>query len=316
MTGLRSSFWGLLAVVLAMPPRHATAARVEGTVFVDRDDDGLLSAGDSPLAGVAVFLGISTHALTDSNGRYSLDVSGNEIAWVRVPDGVSPSPAWSAVTAAAGDKVVDFPLSPSAATGPVTFIHASDTHIGVTSATQNAAALRQALDMDPPPHFFTITGDITQANGDNEFTALRQALDGITVPFVPVVGNHDRYDGGANYRKNLGPTIYSFDSGGVHFVVLDDAVTDSRLDDVLKFLEKDLALVPAQVPVAAFIHAPPREPIVTSLETAGIDYLFSGHWHSNGFIAHGELIQVNTEPLVMGGIDFTPAGYRLSLIHI
>src|SRR5262249_14921382 len=41
------------------------------------------------------------------------------------------------------------------------------------------------------------------------------------------------------------------------------------------------------------------------------DYLLTGHWHSNRLIEHGDLEEVNTETFVNGGIDITPAGYRV-----
>jgi len=72
--------------------------------------------------------------------------------------------------------------------------------------------------------------------------------------------------------------------------------------------------VPEGTKVTAFVHAPPDPPVLDVLTAAGIDYLFTGHWHSNRVIEHPGFVEYNTEPFVMGGIDFTPAGYRLITI--
>ncbi len=48
-----------------------------------------------------------------------------------------------------------------------------------------------------------------------------------------------------------------------------------------------------------------------ALIAAGVDYLFTGHWHSNRVQAQGPILEFNTQPLVMGGLDLSPAGYRV-----
>ena len=37
----------------------------------------------------------------------------------------------------------------------------------------------------------------------------------------------------------------------------------------------------------------------------------TGHTHTNRVVDHGGLVELGTEPLLMGGLDFTPAGYRV-----
>jgi outer membrane protein assembly factor BamB len=293
------------------------AGLVSGTVFADLDGDGLYSTGDEPLAGVAVVWETTVWGETNGAGHYSLDTPGAGIVWVRVPDGYRPGPVWKAVPSA-GDGTADLAVAPATATGPLTFVHASDTHIGATThlggagvdRDATARALDQAAAMVPAPHFLTITGDITSGNETPQFEDLAAVVAGLDVPFVPVIGNHDRYDGGGNYRRFLGPGSYSFDAGGVHVVVLDFSMTTGAMMD---FLAADLALTPADRPVAAFLHAPMPD-WVEPFRDAGVDFVFSGHWHSNRVIDHGGMVEVNTETLVMGGIDFTPGGYRVVTI--
>ena len=76
---------------------------------------------------------------------------------------------------------------------------------------------------------------------------------------VPVT--HPLY-GRAMYRHYLGPDYYSFTRGGVHFVGLNTVDIDDQryyghVDSLqLAWLERDLALVPATMPVVTFDHIP------------------------------------------------------------
>src|SRR6185503_17449854 len=135
-----------------------------------------------------------------------------------------------------------------------------------------------------------------------------EVVDQLDIAFVPVPGNHDWFDGGESYRQYFGPPMYSFDSGGVHFVVLNDnaAVTDWQA-----FLGDDLEDVADEVPVVGFMHRPPEDPELAVIEAYGVDTLFTGHWHSNVVFTYGDLVQYNTEPIVRGGVDAAPAGYRV-----
>ncbi len=100
---------------------------------------------------------------------------------------------------------------------------------------------------------------------------------GFAKPLWTVPGNHDHfgiipsrshvaethplYDR-AMYRLYRGPDYYSFTYGGVHFVGLNTLMTDDsayygRVDSLqLAWLRRDLATVPAAVPIVTFNHIP------------------------------------------------------------
>ncbi|MEJ7597452.1 MAG: PQQ-binding-like beta-propeller repeat protein [Kofleriaceae bacterium] len=63
--------------------------------------------------------------------------------------------------------------------------------------------------------------------------------------------------------------------------------------------------------VVALTHAPPAPAVISALVRLGVDYVLSGHTHTNRVVDHGGLIELTTEPLLMGGLDFVPAGYRV-----
>ena len=302
----------LIAFVLAAAP--ASAATVHGLVFDDTNGDGLPSVGELGRAGAVVAFGIEQFAVTDARGEFSFEVPDDaaaQIVWVRAPDGYAPGPIWQLWD---GTKDLELALHHLAkpVAQPFSFVVAADTHIPAAQTyfgtADLAAVAREATELEPAPAFFTILGDITQGNHDAEFDHVEQALAGLTMPWVPVPGNHDWWDGGLTWFRRMGPDNYSFDLGGVHFVVWNMARSD---DEVRKYLGAELAHVDNAMPIVALTHAPPSEAVIQVLRELHVAYLLTGHTHTNRVVDHGGLVELGTEPLLMGGLDFTPAGYRV-----
>jgi MYXO-CTERM domain-containing protein len=281
----------------------------EGHVFIDVDGDGVFSQGDAAVSETVVAAGTAAHTVTDNDGYYKLAVPrGETVVWVRTNDAFQPGSAWARAPAS-GNGTVDIALVPAAG-GAARFVVASDTHAGY--GTLGDAELASAIDQLTPAAasalFVAITGDLSQNTDRGQLEVLAASMNDVPAPFVAVPGNHDWYDGGAAYADVFGPHSYSFDAGGVHFVVLND---DSPLAHREAFLAWDTALVTDGRLVVAFMHAPPRPDVIAVLEGAGVDYLFTGHLHANRMFAHDSMIELNTQPLALGGIDQTPAGYRV-----
>lgn len=309
----------LVAVIGCAAATPAAAATVRGSVFADADGDGLFSAGEEGVAGVRIAWEGTFVAVTRADGAYSFDAPDEEgIAWARVPDGFRPGPAWRQLDGGGDeDDGVDFALRRAGAPGDdLTFIVASDSHMGREEferpgefdADDLALSLGQAIDLEPIPRFVAITGDIAQSNHPEQFARALEAADSLGLALVPVPGNHDWFDGGASYRQYFGPPMYSFEAGGVRFVVLNDNDTVTAWQ---AFLAAELADAPAEAPVVAFMHRPPEDAELAVLEAAGVGTLFTGHWHSNTVFTYGDLVEYNSEPVVRGGIDGSPAGYRV-----
>jgi len=307
----------LLVVVVVAIAAPAVAAPVHGLVYDDRNGDGQPTIGEPGVANAVVALGTHQFVRTDAQGRFVLDVPAatKDIAWVRVPDGFVPGPVWARVDGSQPDREIDLGLHRLAEPhrGPITFVVAADTHISPANPfggdLTHAAA--DAIALDPPPAFFTILGDITQSNQREQFELVDRSLAGIAAPYVPVPGNHDWYDGGAAWFAHYGPDNYSFDIDTTHFVVWNMAMSQ---DEIRSYLGAELAQVAGGMAIVALTHAPPSAAVIDVLRSLGVDYVLTGHTHSNRVVDHDGVIELNTEPFLMGGLDFSPGGYRVMTI--
>ena len=157
------------------------------------------------------------------------------------------------------------------APSPFSFIQLSDTHVGFngppdplgTEAFENAVATINRLKYRPD--LVIITGDLTHdADSVDEhakryklFKKIAGKIGGAQVRVVP--GENDAaLDGGDMFREFMGPTHYSFDHRGVHFVALDN-VSRGRPEvgaEQLAWMKSDLARFPRTAPIVVFTHRP------------------------------------------------------------
>jgi len=152
------------------------------------------------------------------------------------------------------------------------FVQLSDSHWGFDGPVVNPEArhvLPRAVAavnaLAAPPDFIVFTGDLTHTTDDpqerrkrlREFKAIVADLNVRELRFLP--GEHDAsLDRGAAFQEFFGPTHYSFDRGGVHFIALDN-VSDpaARVGDAqLEWLASDLAALDKDAPVVVLTHRP------------------------------------------------------------
>ena len=199
------------------------------------------------------------------------------------------------------------------------FVQLSDTHWGFSGPPNPEAAntLRQAVRavnaLPRQPEFVVFTGDLTHTTDDEavrhrrmrEFKQIVADLRAPVQRYMP--GEHDAsLDRGKAFLEHFGATHYSFDTKGIHFVVLDNvsdpaaALGEAQLD----WLLKDLKPLPAAAPIVVFTHRPlfdlaPQWDWATKDGSKAIDLLqhyknvtvFYGHIHQEhhfrtGAIAH------------------------------
>jgi 3',5'-cyclic AMP phosphodiesterase CpdA len=268
----------LLLATLVTELAAGQSTRVTGSVFVDGNNNGRRDSGEPGVPRVAVSNQMDVVA-TDAAGNYSLPSRGTGVVFVSVPEGFRAAGTfWQRVDSGP----VVFALVPVAAPAELTFIHASDPHIQ-PSAVARMDRLRAITD-SVKPGFVLITGDLTrdalrvgeaEARGYYELYARETAR--ITAPVWSVPGNHELFGierhlslvspshplyGRGMYREYLGPDYYSFNAGGVHFVGLNTADHEDlwyfgHVDSTqLRWLERDVAQVPTEVPIVTFNHIP------------------------------------------------------------
>ncbi|HVE33000.1 MAG TPA: metallophosphoesterase [Gemmatimonadaceae bacterium] len=250
-----------------------------GIVFNDANGNGVRDAGERGLPNVVVSDQRDV-VVTDANGAFSLpgaDAKG--VVFVSVPDG------WRAVGSfwrpvAAGS--IAFGLASAPRVTSFTFVHGSDTHV----SAQSVGRMRRfrALSDSVAPSFVIVTGDLVRDAlrvGEKEATGYYELFDAearqFKTPVWTVPGNHENFGierdtshvdashplyGRGMYHHYRGPDYYSFTFGGVHFVGLNTVDIDDKwyyghVDSTqLAWLEKDLAKIPASMPVVTFDHIP------------------------------------------------------------
>ena len=275
MTG-RVTFSGAL---LAFSLSAAGGQQITGSVYVDGNGNGKRDANERGVAGVAVS-NQDTVVTTDASGAFRIP-RGSGILFVSVPDGYRAHGSfWHAVADTA--NTISFALTSTGRVRDFSFVHASDTHISPVSVerTRRLGALADSLS----PAFLVITGDLVRDAlrvGEPEATSYYELFahetSAFRTPVWTVPGNHENFGierdkshvsatnplyGRAMYHKYFGPDYYSFNYGGVHFIGLntvdiDDQSYYGHVDSLqLAWLARDLALVPASMPVVTFDHIP------------------------------------------------------------
>jgi len=152
------------------------------------------------------------------------------------------------------------------------FVQLSDSHWGFKGDALNpdaggtlpkAVAAVNALPFQPD--FIVFTGDLTHTTDDPrerrrrlaEFKSIVAGLNNKNVRFMP--GEHDAsLDHGKAWKEYFGPSNYSFDHKGVHFVAIDN-VSDPAAkigEEQLAWLKADLAMHAMDTPIVVFTHRP------------------------------------------------------------
>ena len=200
------------------------------------------------------------------------------------------------------------------------FVQLSDTHWGfkgpalnpdAEGTLQKAVAAVNALPFEPD--FIVFTGDLTHTTDDPaerrrrlaQFRDIAGGLKNRNVRFMP--GEHDAsLDNGQAWKEFFGPSTYSFDHNGVHFVAVDNVSDASaRIGEAqLAWLKADLAKQDKDARIVVFTHRPlfdlaPQWDWATRDGAQAIELLmpyrnvtvFYGHihqenHHTTGHIAH------------------------------
>ncbi len=167
--------------------------------------------------------------------------------------------------------VTGFPTSSQATDGDFYFVQLSDSHWGFEGAPNPDArgtlpkAVAAVNALAEKPDFIIFTGDLTHTTDDPrerrkrmaEFREVMSKIEVKDIHFIP--GEHDAsLDNGKAFKEFFGPTHYTFDHKGVHFIVLDN-VSDPGAqlgDEQLAWLASDLAKQDKEARIVVFAHRP------------------------------------------------------------
>lgn len=281
---------------------------------------GRVLVGSKSRAGIAVSDGFDI-VLTDNKGKYVLPNKNRDAVFVFVVqpnDTAKNSKSFCKMVfqlKAKGERI-DFELLPAAPTQSLTktrFVQITDIHTtDIARGQLQQKATEDILQLVPPADFIIATGDLVDHWGQaEEFSNYLEPVIKSPVPHFNVIGNHDvskEANSPENYHRSVGPDYYSFDQGGVHFVVV-NSVTPS--DRQTAWFEKDLAMLGKGKHVVIFQHYPPTSEEMRKFDKLNVHSVFTGHWHSERVVKSAKTISITTPSFDMAGIDFSPAGFKI-----
>lgn len=311
----------------AGPSATNAPRRVEGTVFLDANGNGKLDPGEKGIADVRITDSVQ-FTRTGPDGRYTIDVSDDplfpykpaQVVSVSWPSGKWPTGRWWArLDQAADHGKVNFGLRDDKQPDSFMFAHITDDHSfgGVVANWGKYFPL-----MAETVKFVFETGDLGYAVRDTAeqmFTGI--VSNGLTLP-VPIFyvgGNHDYVGihdpkwttadplfGGGAWTKHLGPTRWSFDYAGRHFVGIDwvtpqgDKLECGIPPIALEFLKRDIELAPAGSDLFVFAHYPDVPAGLLNPQKFREVGVFGGHSHSYALWGDGRNTFFTTQIALWG----------------
>lgn len=331
------------AALAALGLLSAATAAVEGRVYLDTNRNGFADADEPGQARVLVSDGLHVSA-TDDAGHYRLETSDPvSLVWVSTPrDHAAAGPFWRAVESGAR---ADFGLVEREQSNDFTFVQITDTHVGRDDLVKEFAT--HLMGYPVIPDFAVNTGDlvggvdvVTPDKAQEPYSRYLGAAAAFKIPLYNIPGNHEHVAfntpnpdaahplyGKGLYRKIFGPTYYSWEWAGVHFVALDGTSLpyQERLGtNQLAWLAADVQAQPQEKPLVLLCHQ--SLPALRDAKELG-DILrghrvlgaFCGHLHRT-FTAQFAGFPVYHSGAMSGAwwsgpnIDGTPQGFRLTQI--
>ena len=290
------------------------------------DVQGKVVAGGTGIANIPVSDGFNI-ALTKEDGSYSLQAEENrQNIFITPPAGYRAKEFYKPlVIKEKSAENVDFELLnyPEDRETDFSFIQISDVHVGKYNIQKDSYAFNEVIEelnrAGTKTRFIVATGDLTNLGSEAELNAYKEIVKKSKLLYFNCYGGHDGLTTSkevnktefTNYEKILGPAYYSFNYGSFHFVLLGDTLSDIKQR---KWLTKDLELHKDKK-LVVFQHIDPNESELKYFSDFGLQGLFYGHWHADKIFKYGnKALIASTPPSCFGGIDLSPAGYRLSNI--
>ncbi|MDK2992001.1 MAG: hypothetical protein PWP48_1234 [Clostridiales bacterium] len=188
--------------------------------------------------------------------------------------------------------------------GTFEFAHISDIHELIGS--DNFKAIINEINTSVNPAFTVITGDITDHGTPAQYDKYLEDLVLLNGTVYTGIGNHDvrwwNSNGKNDFKDKIGPLYYSFNYGGVHFIMLDSAV-NFELDEKfgkaqLSWLVNDLSGISADMPVIIFAHHPfkmydnvtGKKELIDVVKNYNVVAFMAGHQHYWGYTVENGIL--------------------------
>ena len=299
------------------PPVGTPAARhgkVGGRAFLDADADGELDAGERGLGGVLVSDGLTT-SRTGPDGGFSFsfkipDEAHYRFVFATRPTGYKPTNSWFLRLPFAESRTeyradFGFAQDPRSAGREFRFVVASDSQFtAIPRMIAIAKDYFQITSAPARPAFLVTVGDLTMSGSQYEWDMYDRIRGASNVPVYDGFGGHDgNVDPRTtvHFERRIGPTHYSWDYGGVHFIQFVTEPHYLRPKAAARhhaWAAADLRAIPEGTPVIVVTHYPLPASWFDARKKEGINVLcqLGAHWHLVQRGSRGGVPVLNTAP--------------------
>ncbi len=266
---------------------------VTGTVFEDKNGDGIQNTGEPGIPKVSVSNG-ETVVITGKNGKYNIPLGEEGNIFVIKPSDYqypvnedqlvsfyylhrplgSPDLEFSGLTPTGSlPEAVNFPLIKKESQEDFSILVFSDPQpYSIREVGYYEDDIVEDVKRTEQYSFGITLGDNVGDNLDL-FYPLVNATKSLSLPWYYVLGNHDmnfdakvREHSDETYESRFGPSTYAFNEGKVHFIILNDVIFPNTYNDrfyvgglserQFTFIENDLKNVPEDFLVVLCMHIP------------------------------------------------------------
>jgi|GEM_PF-320858 len=191
------------------------------------------------------------------------------------------------------------------------FVYMADTHVGDANGSAGTQAAVSDINTLADIDFVLVGGDLTEFGDNAMFEQYKTIMDGLTVPYYSVPGNHDTKwpeAGLEKYRDLFGDPYYSFDHKGYHFIMMNSGTWlrgEGSIDVTqLEWLQSDLTSLAPNTPIFVVWHHPAdggsfalanKSRLLDILKPYNVIICFVAHGHSNVLFNFEGLVGVEGE---------------------
>lgn len=278
---------------------------------------------------------------TADDGSFTLPGFG-PFAFIAVPSGYTAD-RWYLP---AGHSPMEFQLTAQHQSVPFTFVQITDLHLAlgsrafgkdsgdavlwfedgemrervVTTPEVLMNLFQEMAERYPDAAFVISTGDQTNSGTEEEFASYVECVSGAGMLVRSIPGNHDHNQLDPEslpaitpYERHHGPRWFSFDHAGVHFAAIDWTTHHFAIDREVQeqWLLDDLAMLEPETPVILLTHDQMFSDFYERLPAPPVAS-FSGHWHTTRVVDALGTRHYNSGSTVFGGLDYSPAHYRVA----